>query len=344
MIVNTENLKYALTVVGNTHNRNVHQPVLKSVLFEVQEDRVAVSTTDLVGTSQVVIPCVAKKEQSFLVEYESLNNFVKAIKTADVIEFKVAAKASVIADGYPKVAFPTSDVKLFPKIQRPDSVDFTLRFTVSGTDLLNSLTCGEFVDPNRVPLNGIHITNSFVEATDGFIGRRVFGDYAFSDLVLPTSVTKLVSLFKNEEINVVVDKTSVYFFGDSWFLRFLTIRENYPQTEKGYENTGQNILVLNRVEIESILSILKIAGNVATVSIDYDKIKFVVSGETSAEYELELEDRQLPNEAVIEVNWLLKVLKQCKAENLTFKIGTRRQSIIIEDGENTQFFMLQWNT
>lgn len=341
MIVNTESLKYALTVVGNTYNRNVHQPVLRGVLFEVKEDRVAVSTTDLVGTSQVVVPCVAKKEVSFLVEYESLNNFFKAIKTVDTAEFKIANKITVVAEGYPKVTFPTMDVKLFPKIQKP--VDSTLKFTIDGTELLDSLTCGEFVDPNRVPLNGIHITNSFVEATDGFIGKRVFGEYVFSDLVLPTSVTKILGLFKNEKVNVVVDKVSVYFFGDSWFLRFLTIREKYPYTEKGYENSGQNTLVLDRVEIENILSVLKIAGNVATVSIDYDKIRFVVGGETSAEHELVLENTQLPNEAVVEVNWLLRVLKQCRSEQVTIKIGTRRQPVVIEDGESTQFFVLQWS-
>lgn len=336
MIVSNGNLKYALGIVANTWSRNAHQPVLRGVLFNVYEDRVSIATTDLVSTSQITIPCVAKKEASFVVEFETLNNYVKVAKSTDTFEFKIGVKVGIIAEGYPKINLPTMDVKTFPKIECPEPTKYVAR-----EPLAKAFSSGEFVDATRVPLNGIHVTEGMIESTDGFKGKRILGDFPFEDIVLPVGM-RLLSLFTDEEVGIIVDKTSVYFIGSAWFIRLLVVSGNYPATNKAYENTSQNVVELTKSEIEQILSILSVAGEIATVTIDYDKMKFSVAGETSAEYELEIGGSHLPNDAVINLTWMLSILKQIKSETFVVKFGTRREPLIIEDDFST-YFVMQWS-
>lgn len=346
--VNSTNLQEGLKYVGQTCPVSPYQDILKSVLVHVENDVMNLTTTDLTGTTQVSISCVSDTEISFLIEYRTLQNYIStAVKAGiEVIEIiKVDNKITLIAKGIPKMSFPTRDVDEYPLLLTVDDVDEDNSFEMETQEFLKILSCYEFTSVSTTPLTGIFVGKTHCEATDGFTGKRLFVNESVlkKEFILPASIQKSRGLFsKSETVRLKLDKTSLYIFGNSWTLKYQLILGNYPDTSKGYVNSAMNIIYLDKNELVSTLDTLKLAGDNATISVDYDTITFStfsVIGATSGEQIISVPSGEIPNEIVVDISFFTKVLKNITDGLVKLSFGKVNEVILIEN-ETEQYFVV----
>jgi DNA polymerase III sliding clamp (beta) subunit (PCNA family) len=342
--VNSKNLQEALKQVGMTCPTNPYRSELKSVLLETVQDTLVITSTDLESTTQVKIQCESDENTKFLVDHRTLSTYLGTVIRSEVefININLGDKIVLKAKGIPSLNLPVLDVDFFPSIETPKEVSFEIQVS----DLLLMLSCVDFVSANTIPLTGIAVhgeENIIFEATDGFTGKRIITEKRISgkSFIVPATLHKSRALFmKEESVNVSLDSNTLYIYKDDWFLRYQLIDKKYPNTEKGYMNSSNNVIYLNKQELTNVLDTLKLAGETLTLCIERDTISFLVTGVTSASHIIEIPSGELPCELKIDIAPFTKILKNMTEDTVKIKIGSGNQPVIIEQEDGTVYFMV----
>lgn len=344
MLINTQNLLYALQFVAQTVSKGSIHPQLQGVLIETHDGLASLTTTNLEGTSRISVPCVDKETTTILVPHSNLMQYVANAKAgSDVVTLKYTGNKCVLSsDSLPTLRIPVFDPKTFPLIDFPTDANFSLPKDVA----LQMLSCKDYVSVDTAPMTGIHIFRDAIEATNGYIGKRITIDTPFVDTVVPVSLSKSLStmLKLQDTVNVAVDKNRITFFAvdKSCYLAYQKVSGNYPETKRGYTNSNQNYLQLDKDALLLILNTMKIAGNVVTVTVDFDTVTFSVDGDYSSEEVLQIPSGEMPNKVKFNIEYLLMVLNNLEGNLVNIKLGNDKEPITIEEN-NTIYFMVRWN-
>lgn len=156
--------------------------------------------------------------------------FITAMVRTDAPALKMMPSGRLqIKAGAFKLSLPVHDNKTFP-ISHPDGEKFE-----GGSDMLDAFKIARpFTGGERVWLNGVHIRNGYVYATNGFAVVRVQVDTDMTvDGTVPTdAIAKVIAMKQPITAMRVSDLAVAFKLGDDMWLRAQLITESAPDMER----------------------------------------------------------------------------------------------------------------
>jgi DNA polymerase III sliding clamp (beta) subunit (PCNA family) len=339
MDIKVDDLSSALRFVARSNSQKPQQPELKCVLIEAEKDELTLTTTDLATTAHIKVPCKAANPFVTMVDFSALLTYTElARKNKDtVLHVDMRGKFKIWGSGA-ALTLPMVDANMFPRYHKPGKPDFYLSQNV----LAAALSCRDFTSPDRNPLIYVNVRTGEAEGLDGYTGKIVEHNGT-----LPYSINisaKIIPGDRLEKIGVEKVGNTILLYPDShaWMVSYQTTDGVFPDTTFGYTNQRLNSITLPKQELLQTLSILKIAGDMVSVTVDYDKVTMSVIGEKESEYTFTVPVGQYPNKFSMAITQFLSVLNDLEDNNITLDLGSPQEPIVVREN-GRKYFMVGWS-
>lgn len=339
MQVKVNDLSSALRFVARSNSQKPQQPELKCVLIEAKKDELTLTTTDLVTTAHIRVPCEAANPFITMVDFTALYTYTEIARKnrETVLHVDMRGKFKIRGSGA-ALTLPMVDANMFPRYHKPNKPDFYLSSGV----LAAILSCRDFTSPDRNPLIYVNVRTGEAEGLDGYTGK-----IAEHNGTLPYDINvsaKIIPADRLEKIGVEKAGNTILLYPDSqvWMVSYQITDGVFPDTKFGYTNQRLNSVTLPKQELLQTLSILKIAGDMVSVNVDYDKITMRVVGEKESEYSFAVPAGQYPNKFNMGIGQLVNVLNDLEEDNVTLDLGSPQEPIVVRE-QGRKYFMVGWS-
>ncbi len=309
--------------VLNPNNRTL--PILDNFLFELNEDSLCISASDLDTTMTAKIP-VTKSEESgtiaipakILLDYLKTLSDVPVTFTINNETFRIeisAGEGKYKITGYNGEEFPKT-----PILENVASIE------IKSSILSNAINKTIFATGNdelRPVMSGIYCElspeKSIFVSTDAhrlvrYIRTDVQSDAAASFILPKKPLNQIKNILSNTDTNVKIEynETNASFSFDNINLICRLIEGNYPNYEAVIPQENPNILTIEKLPFLNSIKRVSIFANQSTYF-----IKFKISGQ---ELLISAEDLDFSNEAKERLN--------CQYEGEDIEIGFNAKFIV----------------
>lgn len=300
-IVSTSVLLKQLQAISGASSSSTVLPILENFLFEIKDNLLTISATDLQTSMVTSLPIEAKEEGRVAMPSKILIDTLKTLPDQPVaFSVDTATLAIEISAGDGKYKLSGENADDFPKIPVVDNVSTVKMpaailaeainktiFAVSNDELRPAMS-GVFVQ-----LNGQHVT--FV-ATDAhrlvkYTRSDVTVDKATSIILPKKALTLLKSSLPSDETEVSIEynNTNAFFQFGSINLICRLVDERYPDYEAVIPQVNPNKLTVDRLLFLNTLRRVVIFANKTT-----HQVRLKING---SELHISAEDLDFANEA-----------------------------------------------
>jgi len=300
-IVSTSALLKGLQSINGVINPNSVLPILENFLFEVKENKLRITASDLETTMRTTLDVEAKESGTIAVParilLDALKTFPEQPVTFTIDDDKNSIEISSDNGKYKLTGEGGGDFPKIPETENASSV------TMKTSILLNAVNKTIFAvgnDEMRPAMSGVYCQLNEGEVifvgTDAhklvkYIRKDVKSDEASSFILPKKTLNLLKTSLPEEEMDVKIDydKSNAFFKFGSMQLICRLIDERYPDYEAVIPKENPNVLTINREALLNSIQRVAIFSSKTT-----HQVRLKVSG---SELNISAEDVDFANEA-----------------------------------------------
>ena len=286
IIVQSQNLTKNLSIVKSALPSNHTMPILGSFLFEVADNKIKVTATDLETTLSAVVDCENTEPVSFCVDATTLIDLLKSVPSQP-ITLKIDKEIEIVTSSG-NYNMPISDAKEFPTFVEIENAE---SLTIP-SDVLNlALTKTAFAigsDDLRPSLNGICFdlktdrlifvatdANRLVKYTRTDLQSNVENQFILPKKPIAALRAALAGL--DCDVDLVYNIHNASFTFENFKISCRLIDAKYPAYDSVIPKDNPNTLEIGRTELLGSLKRISIFSNKTTHQISLDKKPNVVT-------------------------------------------------------------------
>ncbi len=283
LLVSSDELIKNLQALKNVINNNNTVPVLDNFLFELHQNTLKITASDLETTMTAIVPVESSEEGSFLLPARMLVDTIKALPVQPLtFMFKEDGTMDLISETG-KYSFAYSDAEDYPN---PVEMDESENLNMPGSILADAISKTIFAtgtDDLRPTMTGVLFEFSpeglnFV-ATDA----HKLVKYERRDMKAPSEIDFIVpkkplQILKNhiagfdDDVNITYNDRNVKFTFDNIQLLSRLINGKYPNYGAVIPNENPNVMVIDRQNLLNVVKRIDIFASKATHLIRFDII------------------------------------------------------------------------
>ena len=300
-IVSTSVLLKQLQAISGASSTSTVLPILENFLFEIEDNILTISATDLQTSMITSLPIEAKEEGRIAMPSKILIETLKTLPDQPVafsVDTETLAVEIRAGDGKYKLSGERADD--FPKIPVVESAS-TINIPASTlADAISKTMFAVSNDELRPAMGGVLVeieehTITFV-ATDAHklvqYRRKDIGAEEVNSLILPKKALALLkSSLPSEDINVTIEynSTNAFFSFENIHLICRLVDERYPDYAAVIPQVNPNKLIVDRLLFLNTLKRVVIFANKTT-----HQVRLKITG---SELHISAEDIDFANEA-----------------------------------------------
>lgn len=355
-----ESLLKPLLLVSGAVERKSTLPILSNILFDVSENRLTLTATDLELEMVASASVMNQGEDGKLtIPAKKLLDICKSLPEDSELIFETNGETVIISSGRSRYSLSTLPATDFPNIEEWKG---DVEFRINKSDLLRLIESTHFSMANqdvRYYLNGMSIETEGQEirsvATDGH--RLAICKIASENLALPSrqvivprkGILEIIRLLDpvEEEIQVYLGSNHIRIIDNEYSFTSKLVDGRFPDYRRVLPRNGDKVLETNKDELKQVLSRASILSN--------EKFKGVRLNFNASELKITANNpEQEQAEEVIEVNfpyedleigfnvsYVLDVLNAIKDQDVKFTLADANSSVVIEGlGENEALYVV----
>ena len=355
-----ESLLKPLLLVSGAVERKSTLPILSNILFDVSENRLTLTATDLELEMVANASVMNQGENGKLtIPAKKLLDICKSLPDDSELIFETNNETVIISSGRSRYSLSTLPATDFPNIEEWKG---DVEFRINKSDLLRLIESTHFSMANqdvRYYLNGMSIESEGQEirsvATDGH--RLAICKIADESLALPSrqvivprkGILEIIRLLDpvEEEIQVYLGSNHIRIIDNEYSFTSKLVDGRFPDYRRVLPRNGDKVLETNKDELKQVLSRASILSN--------EKFKGVRLNFNASELKITANNpEQEQAEEVIEVNfpyedleigfnvsYVLDVLNAIKDKEVKFTLADANSSVVIEGlGENEALYVV----
>ncbi len=335
-IVIRSNLKDGLSIVERVSGENINLPILKNVLFETEDSKIKITTTNLeIAITTHVLGKVIENGR-ITVPAGFITNIISNLQSDRLNIEEKKGKLEIKTDNYEATiqGMPADDFPLTPKIK--NQKEWTeMKGGVLKDALNQTLIATQFSD-TRPELNSVFfkfsLNNLKLVATDGFrlAERSISAEQLIAnhkerfEIMVPLKTAQELSriLREDDSVKIYKDENQVLFKTPQTELLSRLMEGRFPDYEAIIPKKFSAELIFNKQEL---INALKLAG---------------VFGNKSGEVKLRMQENKKvvelisSDQALGENNYMLPVKAQGKLKDIIFNWRYLADSLKVIKGED----------
>lgn len=365
-IVSNDVLIKNLQAINGVIATNTSLPILETFLFEIYEDSLMITSSDMETSIQVQIPTLMIESPGKIAIPAKI--LVETLKTLPAIPITISADDPnnplsielIAGEGRYKLAgYDPDDYPRRPKMEEPEKVKINSQVVSTAISKTIFATINDMLRP---AMTGVYW--EFGEEFANFVGtdahrlvryRRndVKVDKAFS-FILPkktSNILKNILASLDTDVNVEFNNINASFTFENYSLICRLIDQKYPNYEAVIPIDNPNKLIVGRTELINSLKRSTIFANQST-----HQVRFMIAGQTLT---LRSEDIDFANEATetivcnydgndmeigFNAKFIIEMLQNIESDNVLFELSESKKAGLIlpteADDENENVLML----
>lgn len=280
VLVQSQTLTKHLSIVKSTINSNHSMPILYSFLFEISQNKIKITGSDLENTLSTEIECECTEEISFCVEADTLMDLMKAIPSQP-LTLKIEKEIEIITTSG-NYNMPISDAKEFPtfaELENPSTLLVPAHILNAGltktsfaisTDDLRQQLCGVCFDvkTDRLIFVGTN-ANMLVKYTRTDVTSEEENQFILPRK--PIAVLKSALSGLDCDVEMRYNIQNVVFTFENFNLICRLIDAKYPAYDSVIPKENPITLEIKKSELLGSLKRISIFSNKTTHQISLDK-------------------------------------------------------------------------
>lgn len=351
--LNRESLLKPLLLVSGAVERKSTLPILGNILFDVSEQSLTLTATDL--ELEMVSYCEVDNQAEngkLTIPARKLLDICKSLPDQSLLTFETDNEVVKISTGRSKYSLSTLPASDFPNIEEWKG---DVEFKLLKSELLRLIESTHFSMANqdvRYYLNGMSIESENNEirsvATDGH--RLAICKISNESLALPArqvivprkGILEIIRLLDpvEEDVQVFLGSNHIRIIDTGFSFTSKLVDGRFPDYRRVLPRNGDKVLETNKDELKQVLSRASILSN--------EKFKGVRLNFTNSELKITANNpEQEQAEEVIEINfpfeeveigfnvsYVLDVLNALKDDVVKFTLADANSSVVIEGAES----------
>lgn len=360
-IVNSTALARQLARVAGAIPSKSMLPIIENFLFEVGEDNLAISTTNLENSMRTQLSVEARGgEMKVAVPAKILQDMIKALPEQPLtFSIDESTFAIEIHSENGKYKISGEDGENFPKIPAPAAESESINMPIPVLlKAINKVLFAASTDEDRAALNGMlfKLTDSgttFVATDAHRLVRYIRPDVTVStsaEFIVPQKALLLIKnsldASDNKEVNIHYTENNAFFITDNLTMVCRLIDQKYPNYENVIPKENPNKLHIEKSQLLGSLRRMNIFANKIS-----HQVRFSLSADSM---EISAEDTEFANEAKetlkchyegddmeigFNASFIMEVISNVDTPNLMMEMSApNRAGIVLPDvqdeGEN----------
>lgn len=346
--INREQLLEPLQRVSGVVERRQTLPILANVLIDADNDRLAITATDLEVEMKTTAPCESESTASFTLPAKKLLDICKALPDGANIQIGIEGERAVIRSGRGRYSLGILPAHDYPAIEATTG---DKQFSISQKMLKQLLENTAFAMAQqdvRYYLNGLLLEaeGSIVRtvATDGHrlslaeVKAQLPGDLDCRIILPRKAVLELGRMLSDKEDDVAVEVSANHArfrIGDTLFTSKL-IDGRFPDYEKVIPGKGKIKITADTAQLKMSLGRASILSNEKYRGVRFllakDLLKIVANNPEQEEAEEEIEVAYEGDEISVgfNVSYLLDVLNVIDTELVSLSLTDPNSSCLVQ--------------
>ncbi len=326
-------------------------PILSNVLFEVLDDKLKISATDLEVSITASFECDIQKSGVAVLPGRILFDIIKELPESEISFEGTSNRVEIkVPNGSYKIACAAADD--FPKLP---VINTKKQIKLAGIDLVEMIKKSTFAcsaDETRPALNGIlwSTKGDFMSmvATDGHRLAKVTRENKklkglAEDIIIPPKVLNLIPKFitdEEKEIGVIFGENNIIFNLDDVILTSRLIEGPYPNYEQVIPAENDKKMIVSKSDLMGAVRRVSILSNSLT-----HQVKFAIKNNrlniSTTNADVGGEGRESLNcdyvgDAIdlgYNANYVIDILNKMESEEVVFELSNAVSSGIIYSTE-----------
>lgn len=323
-IVSTSVLLKQLQAISGASSTSTVLPILENFLFEIKDNLLTISATDLQTSMVTSLPIEAKEEGRVAMPSKILIDTLKTLPDQPVaFSVDTTTLAIEISAGDGKYKLSGENADDFPKIPVIDNASTVEISSTILSEAINKTIFAVSTDELRPAMAGVYVQldekNITFVATDAHrlvrYRRTDIGAEKTASIILPKKALNLLkSSMPNDDSKVVMEynNTNAFFQFGNINLICRLVDERYPDYEAVIPQINPNKLTVDRAQFLNTLRRVVIFANKTT-----HQVRLKISG---SELHISAEDLDFSNEAHERLN--------CQFEGEDMEIGFNAKFLV----------------
>ncbi|MAG75128.1 MAG: DNA polymerase III subunit beta [Colwelliaceae bacterium] len=355
-----ESLLKPLLLVSGAVERKSTLPILSNILFDVSENRLTLTATDLELEMVASASVMNQGENGKLtIPAKKLLDICKSLPEDSELIFETNDETVIISSGRSRYSLSTLPATDFPNIEEWKG---DVEFRINKSDLLRLIESTHFSMANqdvRYYLNGMSIETEGQEirsvATDGH--RLAICKIADESLALPSrqvivprkGILEIIRLLDpvEEEIQVYLGSNHIRIIDNEYSFTSKLVDGRFPDYRRVLPRNGDKVLETNKDELKQVLSRASILSNEkfkgVRLNFNASELKITANNpeQEQAEEVIEVSFPYEDLEIGFNVSYVLDVLNAIKDQEVKFTLADANSSVVIEGlGENEALYVV----
>lgn len=353
-----KNLKEAVIIAERNTSKNQTLPILNSILFEANKEKIKIRATNLETAVEIDVPGKIQEPGVLAVPAKTISLFLSNIGDEQIIlqarKNSLFIKTNAIETtihGYLPEDFP-----IFPKLESPETFNLTspeLRQGLSSVAIASSVSD---IKPELASVffnifkNTIKIaaTDSFRLAEKNLILRKLRAEKSSSFLMPQRGVSEILRLLeKDEDIEVGVNKNQIIFSGSNYrFISRLTDGK-FPDYEQIIPKNFTTTAVAKKSDVLSHLKLASVfAGKLNDLALAFNLSKKAILLNTAhsdvGEHSSVISAAVQGESVAAKFNWkyLLDGISQINNEYVEFNLNNDQSPLLVKGKGDASYLYL----
>ena len=353
-------LARSMNAISSLSAKNNTIPIVENFLFELKENTLTITATDLETVASVKIELQEAEEQDVnrvcvpAKEFLTLINQLTAIPLTVIVN-KDCSIDIMTSDG--RYNFNGLEADDFPKMIQ---VDNPVSFNINSSSLVNAINKTIFAvaqDDYRPQMAGVLF--EFSEKGLTFVGtdshklvrfrNKKFATQDERSFILPKKALNMIQRILssiNEDLDVRIENndSNIAFYFDNYHIACRLIEGKYPKYEAAIPQDNPNKLVVSSALLKNSIKRVQIFANPATFQIRLslsEKRMSIVAEDANfgrkGKEEMACDYQGEEMEIGLNAKYLIDMLNNIETENICFELSRpERPCIILPCEENTE--------
>lgn len=353
--LNRESLLKPLLLVSGAVERKSTLPILGNVLFDVNDQILTLTATDLelemVSSTEIENQ---GENGKITIPAKKLLDICKSLPEGSMLTFQLVGETIKISTGRSKYSLSTLSANDFPNIEEWKG---DVEFKLFKSDFLQLIESTHFSMANqdvRYYLNGMSIETEGNEirsvATDGH--RLAICKITKDNLNLPArqvivprkGILEIIRLLDpvEEEVQIYLGSNHIRIIDRLFSFTSKLVDGRFPDYRRVLPRNGDKVLQANKEQLRQVLSRASILSNekFKGVRLNFlnNELKITANNPEQEEAEeiIEIDFPYEPLEIGFNVSYVLDVLNAIKDENVKFTLADAQSSVVIEGCDSSQ--------
>ena len=352
---NTADLQRALNKLGGVVPAKSTLPILENVLFDLLNDRLTMTATDMELSLTVSIVVHGEEDGKIAVPAKRLMETVRALdeKSSPSFAADITTNKIVMTTSNGHYALTGEAAKEFPALPQFKSTDETTIEVSTLKKIIHRTVFAVSTDELRPAMMGVLFqpTGSDLRAvsTDGHrlvkVQHKVSKAATFKrDIIIPAKALHIVSRSIDVgTVNIAMSDTHIQFSFNNTSLVSRLIDESYPNYESVIPSENDKLLKVSRDSMIASIRRVSLYSSVTThqIKLDISKSSITVSaqdidfgGEAKESIACEYQGEKL--EIGFNSTYVLDMLTHLESESVLFKFSSPTRAGIVSPAESNE--------